>query len=158
MTDFPVKVLKQVDRISDSIPQEEYDRRLDLRDFVIFTIDGEDAKDLDDAVSVEKLKNGNYLLNVSIADVSYYVREKSKLDKEAIIRGTSIYMLDRVIPMLPRELSNGICSLNAGEDRYTLSCSMEITPKAKIVNSDIYKAVIRVTERMTYTDVQKILD
>ena len=97
-------------------------------------------------------------MDVHIADVSHYVREKTELDKEAYLRGTSIYMLGRVIPMLPRELSNGICSLNAGEDRYTLSCSMEITPKAKIVNSDIYKAVIRVTERMTYTDVQKILD
>ena len=93
-----------------------------------------------------------------IADVSHYVREKTELDKEAYLRGTSIYMLGRVIPMLPRELSNGICSLNAGEDRYTLSCSMEITPKAKIISSDIYKAVINVTERMSYTDVQKIID
>ena len=125
---------------------------------MVFTIDGEDAKDLDDAIHVEKLPNGNYKLDVHIADVSHYVREKTELDKEAYLRGTSIYMLGRVIPMLPRELSNGICSLNAGEDRYTLSCSMEITPNAKIVDSDIYKAVIKVTERMTYTDVQKILD
>ena len=132
--------------------------RKDLRQDLIFTIDGEDAKDLDDAIHVEKLSNGNYKLDVHIADVSYYVREKTELDKEAYLRGTSIYMLGRVIPMLPRELSNGICSLNAGEDRYTLSCSMEITPKAKIVSSDIYKAVINVTERMSYTDVQKILD
>ena len=115
-------------------------------------------KDLDDAIHVEKLENGNYKLDVHIADVSHYVREKTELDKEAYLRGTSIYMLGRVIPMLPRELSNGICSLNAGEDRYTLSCSMEITPKAKIVSSDIYKGVICVTERMCYTDVQKILD
>ncbi len=132
--------------------------RKDLRQDLIFTIDGEEAKDLDDAIHVEKLSNGNYKLDVHIADVSYYVREKTELDKEAYLRGTSIYMLGRVIPMLPRELSNGICSLNAGEDRYTLSCSMEITPKAKIVSSDIYKAVINVTERMSYTDVQKILD
>ena len=108
--------------------------------------------------SVEKLKNGNYRLEVHIADVSFYVRENSLLDNEALIRGTSIYMLGRVIPMLPRELSNGICSLNAGEDRFTLSCLMEIDEKGKVVASEIVKGIIKVTERISYTDVQAILD
>ena len=153
---FPEEVVAEAKAFGNKINGIE--NRKDLRKDVIFTIDGEDAKDLDDAIHIEKLENGNYKLDVHIADVSYYVREKSELDKEAYLRGTSIYMLGRVIPMLPRELSNGICSLNAGVDRYTLSCSMEITAKAKIVSSDIYKAVINVTERMSYTDVQKILD
>ena len=155
---FPDEVVTEAKNYGDKIDPSDLPRRRDLRNDIIFTIDGEDAKDLDDAIHVEKLENGNYKLDVHIADVSHYVREKTELDKEAYLRGTSIYMLGRVIPMLPRELSNGICSLNAGEDRYTLSCSMEITPKAKIVSSDIYKGVIRVTERMCYTDVQKILD
>ena len=155
---FPDEVVAEAKKYGDKIDPSDLPRRRDLRNDIIFTIDGEDAKDLDDAIHVEKLENGNYKLDVHIADVSHYVREKTELDKEAYLRGTSIYMLGRVIPMLPRELSNGICSLNAGEDRYTLSCSMEITPKAKIVSSDIYKGVIRVTERMCYTDVQKILD
>ena len=156
--EFPEEVLKEARAFGNKINEKNSKGRRDLRKDVIFTIDGEDAKDLDDAIHVEKLSNGNYRLDVHIADVSNYVREKTELDKEAYLRGTSIYMLGRVIPMLPRELSNGICSLNAGEDRFTLSCSMEITPKAKVVSSDIYKAVIRVTERMSYTDVQKILD
>ena len=155
---FPDEVVAEAKAYGDKIDPSDLPRRRDLRNDIIFTIDGEDAKDLDDAIHVEKLENGNYKLDVHIADVSHYVREKTELDKEAYLRGTSIYMLGRVIPMLPRELSNGICSLNVGEDRYTLSCSMEITPKAKIVSSDIYKGVIRVTERMCYTDVQKILD
>ena len=155
---FPDEVVAEAKAYGDKIDPSDLPRRRDLRNDIIFTIDGEDAKDLDDAIHVEKLENGNYKLDVHIADVSHYVREKTELDKEAYLRGTSIYMLGRVIPMLPRELSNGICSLNAGEDRYTLSCSMEITPKAKIVLSDIYKGVICVTERMCYTDVQKILD
>ena len=155
---FPDEVVAEAKAYGDKIDPSDLPRRRDLRNDIIFTIDGEDAKDLDDAIHVEKLENGNYKLDVHIADVSHYVREKTELDKVAYLRGTSIYMLGRVIPMLPRELSNGICSLNAGEDRYTLSCSMEITPKAKIVSSDIYKGVIRVTERMCYTDVQKILD
>ena len=155
---FPEEVVEEAKAFGTKIKSEELTNRKDLRQDIIFTIDGEDAKDLDDAIHVEKLPNGNYKLDVHIADVSHYVREKSELDKEAYLRGTSIYMLGRVIPMLPRELSNGICSLNAGEDRYTLSCSMEITPNAKIVDSDIYKAVINVTERMNYTDVKKILD
>lgn len=155
---FPEEVVNEAKAFGTKIDESDMQNRKDLRNDIIFTIDGEDAKDLDDAIHVEKLPNGNYKLDVHIADVSHYVREKTELDKEAYLRGTSIYMLGRVIPMLPRELSNGICSLNAGEDRYTLSCSMEITPNAKIVDSDIYKAVIRVTERMSYTDVQKILD
>ena len=155
---FPEEVVDEAKKFGTKINSEDFANRKDLREDIIFTIDGEDAKDLDDAIHVEKLSNGNYKLDVHIADVSHYVREKSELDKEAYLRGTSIYMLGRVIPMLPRELSNGICSLNVDEDRYTLSCSIEITPNAKIVDSDIYKGVIRVTERMNYTDVQKILD
>ena len=156
--EFPTEVVHEAKAFGDKINQDDIKGRKDLRKDVVFTIDGEDAKDLDDAIHVEKLPNGNYQLDVHIADVSNYVREKTELDKEAYLRGTSIYMLGRVIPMLPRELSNGICSLNAGQDRLTLSCSMEITPKAKVVTSDIYKGVINVTERMTYTDVQKIID
>ena len=155
---FPEEVVVEAKAFGNKINVDDIKNRKDLREDIIFTIDGEDAKDLDDAIHVEKLENGNYRLDVHIADVSHYVGEKTELDKEAYLRGTSIYMLGRVIPMLPRELSNGICSLNAGEDRLTLSCSMEITPKAKIIASDIYKAVIRVTERMSYTDVQRILD
>ncbi len=155
---FPENVVEEAKAYGDKIDPKEISRRVDLRNDIIFTIDGEDAKDLDDAVRVIKLQNGNYQLDVHIADVSYYVREGSMLDREALIRGTSIYMLGRVIPMLPRELSNGICSLNAGEDRFTLSCTMEIDTQGKVVSSDIYKGVINVTERMTYKDVQKILD
>lgn len=155
---FPEPVVDEAKKYGDKIDEKDIPNRVDLRGKIIFTIDGEDAKDLDDAVSVEKLENGNYRLNVHIADVSYYVKENSLLDKEALIRGTSIYMLGRVIPMLPRELSNGICSLNAGEDRFTLSCSMEINKEGKVLSSEIYKAVICVTERMNYKDVQKILD
>lgn len=155
---FPEEVVEEAKGFGTRINPKDLQNRKDLRKDIIFTIDGEDAKDLDDAIHVEKLSNGNYKLDVHIADVSHYVREKTELDKEAYLRGTSIYMLGRVIPMLPRELSNGICSLNAGEDRYTLSCSMVITPNAKIIDSDIYKAVIKVTERMSYTDVQKIID
>lgn len=142
---------------SDSYPGSDLTRR-DLRSEEIFTIDGEDAKDLDDAVNVKKLESGNYVLGVHIADVSNYVKEGSFLDKEAILRGTSVYMLDRVIPMLPVELSNGICSLNSGEDRFVISCVMEINHDGKVVSADIFKSIINVTERMSYTDVQKILD
>ena len=120
MSEFPVKVLKQVDRISNVIPQDEIDRRTDLRDFVIFTIDGEDAKDLDDAISIVKLDDNNYQLGVHIADVSHYVKESSPLDREALSRGTSVYLVDEVIPMLPRKLSNGLCSLNPNEDKLAL--------------------------------------
>lgn len=155
---FPKFVVEEAIKCGNKVDKKDIPNRVDLRDKIIFTIDGDDAKDLDDAVRVEKLKNGNYRLDVHIADVSYYVKDESLLDQEALIRGTSIYMLGRVIPMLPRELSNGICSLNAGEDRFTLSCTMEINSKGKVVASQIYKAIINVTERMTYKDVQKILD
>ena len=156
--EFPEPVLEEAKRCGNKVDKKDIPNRVDKRNEIIFTIDGEDAKDLDDAVRVIKLDNGNYKLDVHIADVSYYVRENSLLDKEALIRGTSIYMLGRVIPMLPRELSNGICSLNAGEDRFTLSCSMEINPKGKVVSSEVYKGIINVTERMNYHDVQKIID
>ena len=155
---FPEPVVEEAKKCGNKINEKDINGRRDLRKETIFTIDGEDAKDLDDAVKVQKLENGNYKLDVHIADVSNYVKPNSLLDQEALIRGTSIYMLGRVIPMLPRELSNGICSLNAGEDRFTLSCTMEINDKGDVISSDIYKAVINVTERMTYTDVQKILD
>ena len=156
--EFPEAVINEAKAIKQEVAKKDIPNRLDLRNKIIFTIDGEDAKDLDDAVSVEKLKSGNYLLNVSIADVSYYVKEKSKLDKEAIIRGTSIYMLDRVIPMLPKELSNGICSLNQKEDRFAITVLMEINKKGEVVSSDIQKSVIKVTRRMSYKEVQTILD
>ena len=156
---FPKEVVREAQAYGTEIDKEDIKNRVDLRGkYNIFTIDGEDAKDLDDAVCVQKLDNGNYKLDVHIADVSHYVRENTLLDKEALLRGTSIYMLDRVIPMLPRELSNGICSLNAGEDRFTLSVSMEINEKGKIISSDIYKGIINVTKRMSYKEVQTILD
>ena len=160
--DLPSKfqefVVNEAKSKGDKVKQSELKGRVDLRDREIFTIDGDDAKDLDDAVRVEKLADGNFILDVHIADVSYYVGQDSLLDKEAFVRGTSIYMLGRVIPMLPRELSNGICSLNAKQDRLTLSCSMKINPEGDVIDSEIYKAVIRVTERMSYEVVQKILD
>lgn len=156
--EFSKTVLNELEYIDEKIDKKDIPNRVDLREQEIFTIDGEDAKDLDDAVSVEKLENGTYNLHVHIADVSYYVKEGSSLNKEAIQRGTSVYMLDRVIPMLPTKLSNGICSLNEGEDRFTLSISMNIDKKGKVLSSKIYKAVINVTKRMTYTDVYKILE
>ena len=155
---FPDEVVQEAKKCGNQVDKKDIPNRIDLRGQTIFTIDGADAKDLDDAVKVSKLENGNYRLDVHIADVSYYVKENSLLDQEALIRGTSIYMLGRVIPMLPRELSNGICSLNAGEDWFTLSCSMEINEKGNVVSSEVYKAIINVTERMTYEDVQKIID
>ena len=155
---FSKEVINEANTKGNVINPKHIKNRIDLRGEEIFTIDGEDAKDLDDAISVKKLENGNYMLDVHIADVSHYVLQDSLLDKEAYIRGTSIYMLGRVIPMLPRELSNGLCSLNAGEDRFTLSCSMEINSNGDVVDSKIYKGVINVTERMNYTDVQKILE
>lgn len=156
--EFPENVIEEAKKYGNKIDEKDIQNRIDCRQDVIFTIDGEDAKDLDDAVRVIKLKNGNYRLDVHIADVSYYVREGSLLDKEAQIRGTSVYMLSRVIPMLPKELSNGICSLNAGQDRFTLSCLMEINNKGEVVSAEVYKGIINVTERMNYHDVQKILD
>lgn len=154
---FPDDVLAQANSIPDTIDEKEIKRRRDLRDQVVVTIDGEDAKDLDDAVSVEKLENGNYKLGVHIADVSYYVTEGSPLDREAAERGTSVYLVDRVIPMLPHRLSNGICSLNPQEDRLTISCEMEINEEGDVVGYDIFESVIRSTARMTYKDVNKIL-
>ena len=156
--EFGEDVKEEVKNIPQTIDEKEIKNRKDLRDRVCFTIDGEDAKDLDDAVFVEKLDNGNYILDVHIADVSYYVKEDSVLDREAILRGTSVYMFDRVIPMLPVELSNGICSLNAGEDRLALSCTMEIDPKGNVISSDVYKSVIKVTKRMSYTWVNIIIN
>lgn len=155
--EFPEFVLEEAEKIQNKISKDEIRKRVDLRGKRIFTIDGEDAKDLDDAVCVEKNDEGNYILSVHIADVSNYVKENSNLDKEAIIRGTSVYMLNTVIPMLPEKLSNGICSLNAGEDRLTLSITMEIDNKGNVISSDIYKAVIKVTERMSYTDIARLL-
>ncbi len=156
--EFPKFVLSEAKKIPQKIDSQNIKNRKDLREDIIFTIDGEDSKDLDDAISVRKNDEGNYILDVHIADVSFYVKENSKLDKEAIKRGTSIYMFDRVIPMLPIELSNGICSLNAGEDRFALSCSMEIDNKGNVISADVYKSIINVTERMTYTNVNKILN
>ena len=156
--EFPMQVINEAKSIEQTIDEKDIKSRKDLRKEEIFTIDGEDAKDLDDAVNVKKLQNGNYMLGVHIADVSHYVKEGSSLDEEAILRGTSVYMLDRVIPMLPVELSNGICSLNEGQDRFAISCIMEINKEGNVVSSDIFKSVINVTRRMSYTNVQKILD
>ncbi|KPU45240.1 ribonuclease R [Oxobacter pfennigii] len=155
--EFPEDVQSAAEAISETIPQREYERREDLRNLKIVTIDGEDAKDLDDAVSIEKLSNGNYKLGVHIADVSYYVRENDPIDKEAQIRGTSVYLIDRVVPMLPKKLSNGICSLNPKVDRLTMTCMMEIDGAGKVVDHRIFESIIKTNERMTYTDVTKIL-
>ena len=147
--EFPLPVTLEAMGIPQEIDKKDIKNRKDFRDIhPIFTIDGEDAKDLDDAVFVQKNEDGTYLLEVHIADVSYYVKEDSILDKEAIKRGTSVYMFDRVVPMLPFELSNGICSLNAGEDRFALSCIMEIDSSGNVISSDVCKSVIRVTERI----------
>ncbi len=154
--EFPEKVLNQADRIRESLNEGDFYGRLDLRDVTMVTIDGEDAKDLDDAVSLTK-EGGIFHLGVHIADVSNYVQYSSALDREALKRGTSVYLVDRVIPMLPKKLSNGICSLNAGEDRLALSCLMDIDEKGKIISHGIAETVIHVNERMTYTDVKKIL-
>ncbi len=155
--EFPEKVLNFAAGIEEEIPKKEYERRTDLRDVRMVTIDGEDAKDLDDAVSIEKLPNGRYKLGVHIADVSHYVREKNPLDKEALKRATSVYLIDRVIPMLPKKLSNGICSLNPKVDRLALSCIMIIDNNGKVLEHEICESVIKTNERMTYTDVTKIL-
>ena len=156
--EFPKDVYEEVSKIGDTVDVDDIKNRVDLRDEVIVTIDGDDAKDLDDAISLKKLSNGNYQLGVHIADVSYYVKEGSPLDKEAINRGTSIYLVDRVIPMLPHKLSNGICSLNPNVDRFTISCIMEINDKGKVVDHKIIPSIIHSSYRMTYNNVNKILD
>lgn len=155
--EFPKEVFEQIENIETEVDQEEASHRVDLRNETIVTIDGDDAKDLDDAISLRKLANGNYYLGVHIADVSYYVKENTPLDKEALARGTSIYLVDRVIPMLPHKLSNGICSLNPHVDRLTISCFMEITPDGEVVDHEILETVINSTERMTYNNVNAIL-
>ena len=156
--EFPKKVLEEAQKVAVPIPQEEIDRRLDIRDLNIFTIDGEDAKDLDDAISIERLSNGNFKLGVHIADVTHYVHEKSKLDKEALKRATSVYLVDTVIPMLPKTLSNGVCSLNPHEDKLTLSVFMEIDRKGNVKQYDIKETIINSKARMTYTEVSDILE
>ncbi|MEQ6377781.1 ribonuclease R [Bacillaceae bacterium S4-13-56] len=155
--EFPSEVMEQANQVPDHIREEEIENRRDLRDEEIVTIDGADAKDLDDAISLKELDNGNFLLGVHIADVTYYVNEGSPIDKEARDRATSVYLVDRVIPMIPHRLSNGICSLNPQVDRLTLSCEMEIDQNGGVVNHDIFASVIRTNERMTYKDVNLIL-
>ncbi|MCG4586028.1 VacB/RNase II family 3'-5' exoribonuclease, partial [Anaerosalibacter bizertensis] len=156
--EFPDKVLNQVDNIEQIVTQEEMEKRVDLRDLTTFTIDGEDAKDFDDAVSIEKLENGNYKLGVHIADVSHYVKENSPLDKEALKRGNSVYLVDRVIPMLPKELSNGICSLNPNEPRLAISVFMEIDKNGNVKEHTIIESVIESKERLIYDDISDILE
>lgn len=153
---FPLAVIEEAKQVAQPIDEEEISKRRDLRDVRIVTIDGEDAKDLDDGVSIEKIDKG-YRLGVHIADVSHYVREGSKLDKEAFARGTSVYLIDKVLPMLPKELSNDICSLNANQDRLAISVIMDIDEKGQVFNYDLCKSVINVKKRMTYTDVNKII-
>lgn len=156
---FSEDVIKEAIRVSaEGIHEQEYSRRNDLRNIPIITIDGEDAKDLDDAVYVEKISENEYKLGVHIADVTHYVKEDRKLDKEALKRATSIYLVDRVIPMLPKELSNGVCSLNPNEDKLTLSCEMIINSKGNVVDYKIFESIIRNHHRMTYTDVSEILE
>ncbi len=156
-TAFPDAVLDAADRAPDAIPDDETQRRLDLRDQCIFTIDGENARDFDDAVSIERVEQGNYVLGVHIADVNYYVSAGSPLDQEAYQRGTSVYFPDRAIPMFPERLSNQLCSLRQGEDRLTISVLMEFDSTMKLVNYDIHESLIRSQARLTYTAVYRIL-
>ncbi len=155
--EYPDEVMNQIREIPEEVPEEEKEGRTDYRELQTVTIDGEDAKDLDDAITLTK-ENGIYHLGVHIADVSHYVTEKSPLDKEALKRGTSVYLVDRVIPMLPHKLSNGICSLNAGVDRLALSCMMDINGKGEVVSHRIEETLIRVDRRMSYTSVHKIIE
>ena len=155
-TEFPEEVMKQIENIPDEVPEEDKVGRKDIRDWQTVTIDGEDAKDLDDAVTLTK-EDGIYTLGVHIADVSHYVTENSPLDKEAVKRGTSVYLVDRVIPMIPHKLSNGICSLNHDVDRLALSCIMKINEKGEIIDHEIVESLINVNERMTYTAVKEII-
>ncbi len=156
--EFSKEALEELKTIPNEVLVEEYENRLDLRDEMIFTIDGDDTKDIDDAISIEKLENGNYKLGVHIADVSHYVTNESELDKEALDRGTSVYLANTVIPMLPHYLSNGICSLNPNVDRLTISCIMEINQKGIVENYDIRESVIKSKKQMTYKNVNKILE
>lgn len=157
-TEFPKEVMKQVESIPSEVDEASKEGRLDLRHLQTVTIDGEDAKDLDDAITISKSSEGIYTLGVHIADVSHYVTEGSPLDKEALKRATSVYLVDRVIPMLPHKLSNGICSLNAGVDRLAFSCIMEIDSEGNILGHNIAETVINVDRRMSYTSVKKILE
>ncbi len=154
--EFGEKIMHQVERIPNYVQETDMEGRMDLRDIQMVTIDGEDAKDLDDAVSLS-MDGENYILGVHIADVANYVQENSALDREAVLRGTSVYLVDRVIPMLPHQLSNGICSLNQGVERLALSCIMTITPDGEITDHKIAETVICVDRRMNYSDVAKIL-
>lgn len=154
--EFEEKILTQVENVAKPVSEADMAGRMDLREWQMVTIDGEDAKDLDDAVSLS-MEGENYILGVHIADVSNYVQEHSALDTEALKRGTSVYLVDRVIPMLPHALSNGICSLNQGENRLALSCIMTINPKGEIIDHTIAESVICVDRRMSYTNVKKIL-
>lgn len=156
-TEFPEEVLEEIKHIPEEVRPEERQGRLDLRDEYTVTIDGADAKDLDDAISIQKLKNGNFKLGVHIADVSYYVKEGTALDEEAYARGVSSYLVDRVIPMLPPKLSNGICSLNPDVERLTMSCIMEYNDKGQLVDYEIAPSVIRSNRRLTYRLVNEIL-
>ncbi|MBR3049074.1 MAG: ribonuclease R [Bacilli bacterium] len=157
-TEFPDEVKEELKTIPSEVKEEELAGRRDLRDQVIFTIDGDDTKDIDDAISIEKLNNGHYKLGVHIADVSYYVKEGAPLDDEAMERGTSVYLVDRVIPMLPHELSNGICSLNPNVDRLAISCVMEFDGNGKQINYEIFESVIKSRIQMTYKKVNSILE
>jgi len=156
--EFPEEVLIQARSIPDTVTSEMMAGRRDLRSLRMVTIDGEDAKDLDDAVSIQKLDDDTYRLGVHIADVSHYVKEGTPLDMEALKRGTSVYLVDRVLPMLPKELSNGICSLNPHVDRLAFSVMMDVDRKGRVINHEIFESVINIDERMTYTDVYKILE
>lgn len=156
--EFDEDVIKQLDSIPEEVSEEDKAGRRDLTQEMIFTIDGDDTKDIDDAISCEKLPNGNYKLGVHIADVSYYVKEGSPLDVEAMERGTSVYLVDRVIPMLPHKLSNGICSLNPEVERLAISCVMEIDKNGKTVDYEIFESVIKSRIQMTYKKVNKVLD
>ena len=156
--DFPKEVFDYAEQIPDEIPQKEIDRRLDMRDDAVVTIDPADAKDFDDGLSIKILDNGNYYLGVHIADVTYYMPRESVLDEEAYHRGTSVYLVDRTISMLPERLSNGLCSLRPNEDKLAYSCFMEIAPNGKLVNHSIKETVIHSKERFVYDEVQDILD
>lgn len=155
---FSDEVKEELTHIPENVLESEYIGRRDLRESMIFTIDGDDTKDIDDAISIKKLENGNYELGVHIADVSHYVKEGTALYNEAMDRGTSVYLADRVIPMLPHQLSNGICSLNPEVDRLAISCVMEIDKTGKTISSDIFESVIRSRKQMTYKNVNKIME